>query len=294
MSSDFKYAGFGLVAGMGIATLLITGMFLVAKFAPLPAAAPAPADPVAAVAAAQPSGTPFPAAAPALSNFTPTPTKIPLSPRETASAESVELVEPLITSGPLTNEQRAQLHAVSLRYVAPTIEESIPLAKAINGVGYGHPSNICGPLAIAIMRDANLVSAEVDPHDFWLLNPDVPEDQRILNSTFPEEYFRHIKTKTSINKVDWRAFPLLPGDFLYLHSGSRGNFEHMLVVTRVDSDLRAYAVTNYATEDGFIIAETLLYDPNNPGAGIFYQWTARENALLGSTGFGGFELWRLR
>jgi hypothetical protein len=74
----------------------------------------------------------------------------------------------------------------------------------------------------------------------------------------------------------------------------RGNFDHMLVVNRVDANGRAYAVTNYHTAEGFIIAEALLYDPHTPGVGLFYEWTKKEFAASGSTGFGGFELWRKR
>jgi hypothetical protein len=68
----------------------------------------------------------------------------------------------------------------------------------------------------------------------------------------------------------------------------------MLVVNRVDSQGRAYAVTNHNTENGFIISEVLLYDPNISDVGIFSVWTAWPKARLGSTGFGGFEVWRLR
>ena len=86
----------------------------------------------------------------------------------------------------------------------------------------------------------------------------------------------------------------MPGDFLFIWHGSWGNFDHMLVVNRVDSQQRAYAVTNYGTEQGYVIAETLLYDPNDPTAGIFHIWTRERDAILGSTGFGGFDLWRRR
>jgi hypothetical protein len=43
-----------------------------------------------------------------------------------------------------------------------------------------------------------------------------------------------------------------------------------------------------------MIAETVLYDPNDPTQGIFHTWTQQRDAILGSTGFGGYELWRLR
>jgi beta-lactamase class A len=37
----------------------------------------------------------------------------------------------------------------------------------------------------------------------------------------------------------------------------------------------------------------MLYDPANPGMGKFSEWTNRLNNKIGTTGFGGFELWRL-
>ena len=68
----------------------------------------------------------------------------------------------------------------------------------------------------------------------------------------------------------------------------------MLVVSRVDSEGRTYAVTNYNTEDGFIITEILLYHPDIPTVGMFPVWTERPNRQMGATGFGGFEVWRMR
>ena len=68
----------------------------------------------------------------------------------------------------------------------------------------------------------------------------------------------------------------------------------MLVVNRVDSQGRAYSVTNYNTEQGFIIDEALLYDPADSNAGLFSQWTEKQFQKLGSTGYAGFEVWRLK
>ena len=68
----------------------------------------------------------------------------------------------------------------------------------------------------------------------------------------------------------------------------------MLVINRVASEGRAYAVTNHNTENGFIISEVLLYHPDKSDLGLFPVWTARPNAEKGATGFGGFELWRMR
>jgi len=38
----------------------------------------------------------------------------------------------------------------------------------------------------------------------------------------------------------------------------------------------------------------MLYDPAQPGKGLFYDWTNHENWKLGLTGFDGFDLWRLK
>jgi hypothetical protein len=87
---------------------------------------------------------------------------------------------------------------------------------------------------------------------------------------------------------------LYAGDFLYLFAGDSGSFEHMLVVSRVDESGRAFAVTNLNTTEGVVIREVMLYDPNEPGKGQFYEWTNRANDALGRTGYGGYWLWRLK
>jgi hypothetical protein len=126
------------------------------------------------------------------------------------------------------------------------------------------------------------------------LNPYVEKDRVLIERVFPKDRYENTLYKTPLNKFDWNAFPLKPGDFLFIKHGTGGNFDHILVINRVDSQMRAYAVTNYGTPDGFIINEVMLYDPNNPSAGIFHTWTKEQFAILGSTGFGGFEIWRLR
>jgi hypothetical protein len=191
-------------------------------------------------------------------------------------------------------EQQVNLFSSSVKFIRSTTKESHQLGNLINGMGYGAPSDICGPLSIAILQDAGIVRGSLDPHAFWLLNPDVPDDRRLLNVAFPPILFENIHYNLKLDEVDWNESPLYPGDFLYIYAGSFGNFEHMLVVNRVDTEGRAYSVTNYNTTDGFIIAETLLYDPADPTAGIFPLWTARPYAKMGATGFGGFEVWRYR
>ncbi len=288
---DIKYLAFGLVLG-----ILIAALGAVAVFVALPAArayssapsatAPAPTASFTATATAPPTETPAPPSA------TPTPVPSP-----TATLEPVQaLIQSggLTFTGPLTNAQQVDLYKASLNYARSNSQDSQRVAEQINGVGYGDASNICGPLAIAILRDAGLLPATIVPHDFWLLDPYAATDARRLNDTFPFEWYAYFKTLTPINKMDWRTSPLLPGDFLFIWHGSGGNFDHMLVVNRVDKDLRAYAVTNFGTPEGFLIDEAMLYDPSDPNAGLFHTWTREQDAILGSTGFGGFETWRRR
>jgi hypothetical protein len=218
----------------------------------------------------------------------PTPTGTPDAVQSTINAGG------LIFTGPLSNDKQIALYRASLHYAQMTVQDSKRISKEINGVGYGDPSNICGPLAIAILRDAGLMTPKVSPHDFWLLNPVIPHDQEILERAFPADKYEYTKTLTPLNKMDWNQSPLVPGDFLFIWHGSWGNFDHMLVVNRVDSNLRTYAVTNFGTSSGYVISEAMLYDPADPNAGLFHNWTKVRDQVLGSTGYGGFELWRLK
>jgi hypothetical protein len=200
----------------------------------------------------------------------------------------------LVQTGPLSLRGLFRLYDASIKYIRQTSDSSRILGEEINGKGYGSPSDICGPLSIAILQDAGLVDSSLDPHRFWLLNPDVWDDRRLLDNAFTPERFENIHYKVKLNKVDWDETPLQPGDFVYIYAGTGGNFEHMLVVNRVDANGRAYAVTNHKTENGFIISEVLLYNPSNSYVGMFPVWTARPNAETGSTGFAGFEIWRMK
>jgi hypothetical protein len=196
--------------------------------------------------------------------------------------------------GPLELRDQIRVYETSLKYTRSSTEESRLIGEQINGPGYGAPSDICGPLSIAILQDAGLISPSLDPHTFWLLNPDVPGERRLLTKAFPPERFENIRVKVKLDEVDWNETPLYPGDFIYIYAGSFGNFEHMLVVNRVDSQGRTYAVTNRSTPNGYIISEVLLYHPNKPDVGMFPVWTARPFAPTGATGYAGIEVWRMR
>lgn len=196
-------------------------------------------------------------------------------------------------SGVLTQEESRRLYESSLAYIALTHAEAITVARSLRFlVGHGHPSNMCGPLALAILRDAGLVDQSVILHDFWLLDPSDPSDIWLLEETFPPHRYLWHNALESVATFDFDAFPLQAGDLLYLLAGPGGTFEHIIVVTRVDETGRAFSVTNINTTEGFIIDEVMLYDPHQPGAGKFHEWTDPNNIHLGLTGRGGFRLWR--
>ena len=197
--------------------------------------------------------------------------------------------------GILTPTQRDRLSAVALKYVADTEPAAIVVSHSILPPPYEiHPASICGPLAIAILQDAGLLDPAVNRHDFWKLDPRPDVDLPLVEQTFSRERYNWYSFRTPINQFDFSAFPLYPGDFLYLYAGDLGSFEHMLVVSRVDAAGRVYAVTNLNTATGYLVQEKMLYDPSDPGVGLFADWTNKSNWQIGLTGFGGFDLWRLK
>ena len=195
--------------------------------------------------------------------------------------------------GVLTPAQQQRLLAAALAYVGNTPAEALKAARRLHYLGGNeHPSQECGPLAIAILRDAGLIDPYVVLHNFWLIDPRNRLDLRQLESVFPRRRYFWFHTDTPLNKFDFRRYPLYPGDVLYLYAGQGGTFEHVLVVTDVDAAGRAYAVTNFNTPAGAVVRYVLLYDPNDPAAGMFAYWTDRRNLMIGLTGYGGFDLWR--
>jgi hypothetical protein len=309
-NSNAKYLGYGLLIGMTIASAAGIALFFLFSNGTARAMIPPEAivmPKIVSTYTLTPTTintetlTPIPTKT---ATFTSTPTYIPLF---TSTASAPPLPTPTLTMGEqkaktgelafkgiLKHSEQINLYNTSITFIASTPRESKQIGEQITGKGYGSPTLICGPLSIAILQTAGLLATDVVPFDFWLLNPFLSKDRALLNRVFPEDQYTHHVIRTAINKIDYAGFPLLPGDFLYIKDGTGGNFEHMLVVNRVDKLGRAYSVTNYYTEQGFIINETMLYDPKDPSAGIFSVWTQKPYALGGSTGFGGFELWRRR
>ncbi len=188
---------------------------------------------------------------------------------------------------------QARVDAVARTYIAPDQPAAEAVARRLGFTRFPSPSNMCGPLSLAILRGAGLVPPQTPLSRFWLLNPRT--DRHIIRTVLPPERFCHSRFDQPLNAVDFRAFPLQAGDLLYLYAGPGDTFEHILVVSRVDAAGRVYAVTNLnlAAQGYYVIREVMLYDPQRPGEGQFYRWTDRQYAAtIGVTGRGGFELWR--
>jgi len=131
-------------------------------------------------------------------------------------------------------------------------------------------------------------------HDFWLLDPRPDQNEQVMKRVFPQDEFTWFKTDQSTKTFDFSLFPWQVGDFIYLYAGINGTFEHMFTITKVDGQGRAYTVTNFNSPAGYLIEEVMLYDPNQPGVGMIYEWTDRKNIKYGLTGSGGFSLWRFK
>lgn len=230
---------------------------------------------------------------PPTATVSPSPTSTRIVPTETA------LLSPTATKTPrgaLSWEQEERLYEASLKFLAENEDDATIIVRDqidyLESIGE-HPSLVCGPLSAVILRDAGLLPPDVDLHGFWLLDPRLRPSQIILETYFPPDRYEWYQFDTPTTEFDFETFPLLPGDFIYLYTGINGTFEHIITVSRVDEAGRAYTVSNLATEDGFVIRELMLYDPNEPGVGQFYEWMNREiNGWLGMTGDGGFDLWR--
>ena len=191
-----------------------------------------------------------------------------------------------------------RLHRAALAHIAADPESATRLARSFGYAQYAHPWSMCGPLTASILYRAGVLQDPAMIPAFWLLDPDSRTDQRLLERAFPpERYRRYDFLDLPISMFDFQAFPLVPGDVLYLYGGLKWRaFEHVMVVTYVDRAGRAYSVSNVGTPVGFVVQQILLYDPHAPGRGYFYWWNdhGKKEMLGGLTGTGGFTVWRPR
>lgn len=198
-------------------------------------------------------------------------------------------------SAVLTIEQQRRLVTASRKFIASEMGAARQVAMDIDFVEgpFEDASTMCGPLSVAILRQAGLLGAWVKPRDFWLVDPKI--NLQPLMDTFPESLYAWKSYTTPLKEFDFSSAPLQAGDFMYLQAAPGDTFEHVLVVNRVDSLGRAYSVTNLFVTTGTIIEERMLYDPQQPGTGQFVDWGNRQlKNRFGNTGKAGFRIWRVK
>ncbi|MGA2112139.1 MAG: LysM domain-containing protein [Anaerolineales bacterium] len=189
-----------------------------------------------------------------------------------------------------------RLPLVASSFITSSEIQTVTLARSLHFLADNDedPSNMCGPLAAAILGEAGLLPLEPGPSQnlksYWLANPNTNGRPWSLFLSRDYQVFRF---KTPVNRFDFSVWPLRAGDFVYTHAGW-GTYDHMFVVTEVDGAGRAYTVTNERQSDGgFLVQRVLLYDPTQPGVGALRKdWV--DNPKVGTTGLGGFEVLRRR
>jgi len=186
----------------------------------------------------------------------------------------------------------ARLKDVAASYEANTSHAAEKIAQEIDfikGDSVEGSSTMCGPLSAAMLRNAGLLEENVDLESFWL--PDPLRNGRPWSLFDLEKYnlFGFRSPQFSLHRFDFNQFPLLPGDLLYTHGGSG---THVFVVTEVDERGRAFTVTNYCLDrHDCPIQKLMLYDPDQPGTGAFYE-EFQEGWFR--TGQNGFDLLRTK
>jgi hypothetical protein len=203
------------------------------------------------------------------------------------------------------DDWRVRLDSAAQSFLAPDPDQALAVARTINflGNGFEDPSNMCGPLAGAILQEAQLLPAGYSPLNdlkiFWLAGGiregGPPWDY------FPPERYTLYTFDERIDVFDFSTWPLTPGDLVYTYAGEglygwdlEGEYEHIFVVTSLDEEGRAYSVTNQQLPDlSYVIREVLLYDPADPTVGAFRTTWVEDPYVVGRTGLGGFDVLRL-
>jgi hypothetical protein len=204
------------------------------------------------------------------------------------------------------NNWRTALRQAAESYITDNPDRAALLAQQLGWTGSGNESvsNMCGPLSAVQLDKAGLLPIQAWPPNylkeaFWLASP--PINGRPWMYFSQNQYsLQHVTTR--IDKYDFEAHPLCPGDFIYTFTNSYyGGDEHMLVVSEVDAKGRAWTVTNTMVINKithkrertalnlplFNIEKVMLYDPGSMTTGAFRKdWvTDFENYYTGLAGF---------
>jgi hypothetical protein len=195
-------------------------------------------------------------------------------------------------------------------YIATDPKKAVEISRIIRSYDMADSSNVCGPLAAAILLGWELQSdgtfsqpqyqqlssirmEGIEPNNMWLGTPETTTLR--FQAAFPPEEYDHWHITESIRDLDFSNIAglgeLEVGDFLYLDGGM---FTHYLTVTKKDDEGRIYTVTNFPNAEGdFIIDEVMLWDPETED-GFFRILSTGIGPENKYTGTKGFYLWRRR
>lgn len=181
------------------------------------------------------------------------------------------------------------LEEASQAYLTETHAEANKVAQEIDYLAGAveDASLMCGPLAGSMLKDVGILPEDFNLYQFWLGDP--PRDGRPWKYFDEEDYylFGFRSRDLALNKFNFKAFPLLPGDVMYTHGGTG---THLFLVIEVDESGRAVSVNNNCIgEYNCPIQRVLMYDLSNPGVGVFY--TEYQEGWF-RTGQLGFDLLR--
>ena len=191
-------------------------------------------------------------------------------------------------------------------FIARSPEDAFTICKTLKG-DRCYPSNIDGPLSIAILLDWRLTSSGdvsvghkavltgISPEDMFQANPEGSnDDKRLFQSTFPPQKFDSYRVLESVGILDFDHIPeigkLIPGDCLYL-KGDTSN--QLIAISRIDQAGCLYTTTNIliSKPEKYIIDEVMLWDPSTK-SGYFRTWASGGGNYGAKTGNKGFYFWR--
>lgn|GEM_PF-2462010 len=191
-------------------------------------------------------------------------------------------------------------------FIARSPEDAFKVCNVLREKG-GYPSNIDGPLSIAILLDWRLEPngrisvgqkarlTGITPSDMFQANPDGSyENQKLFRLTFPPQDFDTFRVMESMEVLDFNDLPeigeLFPGDCLCLKGDTHNK---LITISRMDEAGCLFSTTNIqlSKPDGYIIDEVMLWDPSIK-SGYFRTWAAEGGNNEARLGNAGFYFWR--
>ena len=138
-----------------------------------------------------------------------------------------------------------------------------------------NPSNICAPMSADVWNNLDYdgkPDIRLAPSQFFKRNG--KEYAKLLSQTHrADKGYARTNIKLAVASGNLK---LKVGDFLYLFGNSPipdKDIGHLIVVSEIDDESRAYAYSNEPNaQGGYSIEKVLLVDPEDPKSGMLYSW----------------------